>query len=82
MKFSLIVVPALSAIALAAPAPTLFKNKDCAHKKPYVHYADDFKGCMAHNAGELKYKMSCIWYQPKVKVRLSLRFERLLLIIA
>lgn len=70
MKFSLIAIPALSAIALAAPAPTIF-NKDCVYKKPSVHYSDDFKGCLAFNADELKYKLSCIWYKPQVKVGLS-----------
>lgn len=72
MKFPLIVTLALSAVALASPAPTIIKNKDCIHKKPYIHYSDDWKGCMAYNAGELKYKLSCIWYQPKLKVSLSL----------
>ena len=66
MRFALIVLPALSAVALAAPAPTL-SNKDCVDKKPAGHYTDDFKGCTAYNADELKYKLACIWYQPKVK---------------
>jgi hypothetical protein len=67
MKFSLTVLPALSAIALAAPAPTL-SNKDCVDKKPDGHYTEDFKGCIAYNADEYKYKSTCIWYQPKIKV--------------
>lgn len=68
MKFSLIAIPALSAFALAVPAPTNDKDKDCAYKKPYVHYSDDNKGCIAYNADELKYKTSCMWYHPKIKV--------------
>lgn len=70
MKFSLIAIPALSAIALAAPAPTT-KEKDCARSKPYVHYSEDWNGCVKYNADELKYKLSCVSYQPKIKVSLS-----------
>ena len=58
----------MSAIALAAPAPTYNTDKDCAHNKPAAKYSDDLKGCMAYNADELKYKMSCTAYEPKVKV--------------
>ena len=67
MKFSLIALPALSAIALAAPAPTLF-NKDCIHKKPYKHYSDDWKGCIAYNADEMAYSVKCLGYKPEIKI--------------
>ncbi|KAJ8109355.1 hypothetical protein OPT61_g7518 [Boeremia exigua] len=66
MKYSVLLVSALSAFTLAAPAPT-FLDKSCAHKKPAGHYADDYKGCLAYNIDEVKYKVKCIWYDPKLK---------------
>lgn len=69
MKFSLVIIPALSATVLAAPTPILgLFDKSCAQKKPYTQYPEDYKGCLSYNADELKYKLKCIWYQPKLKV--------------
>ena len=68
MKYSLILIPALSALALAAPAPTYDKpDKSCASHKPCKHYDDDFKGCKAYNDDEWEYKLKCSWYEPKPK---------------
>lgn len=63
MKFSLLVLPALSAVALAAPAPTLL-DKSCVHKKPWKHYPETWHGCLEYNKDEIAYKVQCIWYKP------------------
>lgn len=67
MKFSLLILPALSAVALAAPAPPDLLDKSCAHKKPWKHYPDDWHGCEEYNKDELAYKVKCIWYKPNPK---------------
>ncbi|KAH6633734.1 hypothetical protein C7974DRAFT_177501 [Boeremia exigua] len=68
MKLSVILLSALSAVALAAPSPTWNKyDKSCAHQKPAGHYSDDYKGCKAYNKDELKYKLKCKWYKPQYK---------------
>ncbi|KAF1924016.1 uncharacterized protein M421DRAFT_425189 [Didymella exigua CBS 183.55] len=66
MKLSLIVLPALSAVAFAAPAPTKV-DKSCAHQKPYKHYPDNYYGCQEYNKDEWAYKAKCIWYKPDLK---------------
>ncbi len=67
MKYSVFVISALSASALAAPAPTLWFGKSCAYKKPQGHYPDNYHGCLAYNAAEIKYKLKCPWYDHKLK---------------
>lgn len=66
MKFSLLVLPALSAIALAAPAPNLL-DKSCAHKKPWKSYPETWHGCEEYNKDEWAYKLKCVWYKPAPK---------------
>lgn len=66
MKISLLVLPALSAFAFAAPAPNLL-DKSCAYKKPWKHYPDNWYGCQDYNKDELAYKVQCIWYKPDFK---------------
>ncbi|KAJ4986182.1 hypothetical protein SVAN01_08335 [Stagonosporopsis vannaccii] len=67
MKYSVLFVAGLSAVALAAPAPTLWGDKDCKYKKPVGHYSHDYKGCVAYNLDEIKYKAKCWHYEPKYK---------------
>lgn len=67
MKFSALIIAGLSAVALAAPAPTLWGSKDCKHKRPDGHYSNDYKGCVAFNLDEVKYKAKCWQYEPKYK---------------